>query len=131
MAHNVYKHIRAVQRANALTDVECVAYNPDWRTWHKTKKKSKASEPSLWVPRDLLYFNNFIKELFISDNPMQMIDDASPLLQSLNHQTWNDGNTEIFQSLFSDDDSLDDEHIAETDETNLNALEADLRQVTE
>jgi len=129
MAHNVYKHIRAVQRANQLTDIECAKHDPDWRTWTKVKKRNKAAELSMWVPRDLFYFNNFIKELFISDDPMQMLDDASPLLQSLNHQKWNDGNTEIFQNLFTDED--DDTDTFETDETNLNILEADLREEVE
>ena len=129
MAHNVYKHIRAVQRANQLTDIECAKHDPDWRTWTKVKKRNKAAELSMWVPRDLFFFNNFIKELFISDDPMQMLDDASPLLQSLNHQKWNDGNTEIFQNLFTDED--DDADTFETDETNLNILEADLREEVE
>jgi hypothetical protein len=62
MGHNVECHIRAVQRANNLMDVECAKFNPDWRMWGIEGKKEK--EYSEWVPNKILYFNNFVKELF-------------------------------------------------------------------
>lgn len=128
MAHNVYLHIRAVQRANQLADIESVTYSPDWRTWTKVKRKNKSAELSNWVPRNLLYFNNFIKELFVSDNPMQMIDDASPMLQSMNNQKYNDGNTLLFQELFAEEVKKGDDGSFEREDEKLNILETDLRE---
>jgi len=123
MAHNVYRHVRVVQRANQLTDIESVSYKPDWKTWTPTQKRGGGQQFSKWVPRNLFYFNTFIEELFVSDNPMQMLDDASPLLQELNHSKWNDGNSEIFQTLFEDPNAEDDN----TDEEQLDILEQELR----
>jgi hypothetical protein len=128
-AHNCYSHIRAVQRINHLSDLESMRFDPDWRTWTKTKRKSKAAEPSFWVPRNLLYFNNFIKELFVSEHPMQMLEDASPLLQEMTNQKYIDGNTALFQDLFGDDS--DNEIVTgedyEREDDVLDALEKELR----
>jgi hypothetical protein len=128
-AHNCYSHIGAVQRINHLSDLESMRFDPDWRTWTKTKRKSKAAEPSFWVPRNLLYFNNFIKELFVSEHPMQMLEDASPLLQEMTNQKYIDGNTALFQDLFGDDS--DNEIVTgedyEREDDVLDALEKELR----
>lgn len=127
MAHNVYLHIRAVQRINHLTDIETARFDPDWRTWIKTKRKNRAAEMSAWVPRNLLYFNNFVKQLFVSDNPMQMLDDASPLLQSMNNMKYNDGNTALFQELFADEIETGDDDTFDREDDVLDALEESLR----
>ena len=37
MAHNVYNHIRAVQIANDMNDIERLKYQPDPKAWIKTK----------------------------------------------------------------------------------------------
>ena len=131
MAHNVYLHIRAVQRINDLADLESVRFKPDWRTWTKAKRKSKASELSYWVPRNLLYFNNFIEELFVSDDPMQMLDDAAPMLQELSNQKYIDGNTALFQELFAEEPDGHDDDDYEREDDQLDILEADLRQEIE
>ena len=51
MGHNVECHIRAVQRANNLMDIECAKFNPDWRMWGIEGKKEK--EYSEWVPNNV------------------------------------------------------------------------------
>ena len=33
MGHNVECHIKAVQRAQQLMDIECAKHKPDWRMW--------------------------------------------------------------------------------------------------
>jgi hypothetical protein len=84
MAHNVYCHIVAVQRANQLVDVEFARINPNWRYWGIEGKKER--QFSDWVPYKILYFNNFVEELFNTKNlneAFELIDAASPFLRSL------------------------------------------------
>jgi hypothetical protein len=84
MGHNVECHIRAVQRANNLMDIECAKYNPDWRMWGIEGKKEK--EYSEWVPNKILYFSNFVRELFskpTKEEAFDMIESASRFLKSL------------------------------------------------
>jgi hypothetical protein len=77
MGHNVYCHIVAVQRAQHLMDIECAKFKPDWRMWGLEGKKER--ELSDWVPRKILYFDRFIKELFETSTKkeaFEMIDAA-------------------------------------------------------
>ena len=84
MGHNVECHIKAVQRANNLMDIECAKFSPDWRMWGIEGKKEK--EYSEWVPNKILYFSNFVKELFTKSTKAEafdMIESASRFLTSL------------------------------------------------
>jgi len=84
MGHNVECHIRAVQRANNLMDIECAKFDPDWRMWGIEGKKEK--DYSEWVPNKILYFSNFVKELFSKPTKQEafdMIETASRFLTSL------------------------------------------------
>ena len=84
MGHNVECHIRAVQRANNLMDIECAKFDPDWRMWGIEGKKEK--DYSEWVPNKILYFSNFVKELFAKPTKQEafaMIETASRFLTSL------------------------------------------------
>ena len=84
MGHNVECHIKAVQRANNLMDIECAKFSPDWRMWGIEGKKEK--EYSEWVPNKILYFSNFVKELFTKstkEEAFDMIENASRFLTSL------------------------------------------------
>jgi hypothetical protein len=84
MAHNVAVHIDAVQRANRLMDMECARYKPDWRQWKKlNEKEAKSDSPSEWVPRNILYFDRFVQELFESDDPKGMLKHAHRFLTEL------------------------------------------------
>jgi hypothetical protein len=83
MAHNTYCHIVAVQRANNLADIETTRFAPDWREWKKIKDADMSDEYSDWVPRNILYFDRFVKELFKSETPMQMIEQARPMLNNM------------------------------------------------
>jgi hypothetical protein len=84
MAHNVAVHIDAVQRANRLMDMECARYKPDWRQWKKlNEKEAKSDSPSEWVPRNILYFDRFVQELFESDDPKAMLKHAHRFLTEL------------------------------------------------
>lgn len=105
MGHNVECHIRAVQRANNLADIEYASYQPNWRSWRKVKDADKSDERSEWVPRNILYFNQFVEELFAlktKDEAFQMIADAERLgfLQNLEGARLRGGVTNIAHSLF-------------------------------
>jgi hypothetical protein len=94
MAHNVNSHIVSVQRANQLMDIECIKYKPNWRTWKKVKDKDKSDEYSEWVPRNILYFNTFVEELFntkTKDEAFQMIEDGFTFLRDLEGSRSQDG----------------------------------------
>lgn len=87
MSHNIYCHIVAVQRANQLADIETMRFKPNWRYWSKLNSKNIASdEYSDWVPRNILYFDNFVTELFetkTKEQAFKMIEQAAPFLKSL------------------------------------------------
>ncbi len=105
MGHNVECHIRAVQRANNLADIEYASYKPNWRSWRKVKDADKSDERSEWVPRNILYFNEFVEELFAlktKDEAFALIADAERLgfLQNLEGARLRGGVTNIAHTLF-------------------------------
>jgi hypothetical protein len=84
MGHNVECHIKAVQRAQQLMDIECARFKPDWRM--KSIEGKKEIEYSDWVPNKILYFSAFIEELFNTKNKEEafaLIDSAKLFLKSL------------------------------------------------
>ena len=112
MGHNVECHIRAVQRANNLADIEYANYQPDWRHWRKVKDNDKSDERSEWVPRNILYFNRFVEELFECRTPesaFEMIEEAERLgfLQNLEGARLRGGVTNIADSLFYEEGEED------------------------
>lgn len=106
MAHNVYMHINAVQNANKLVDVATQRYVTDHRHWQKAKPGK--SELDTWVPREIIYIVNFINELFKSETPMQMLEEAQPMLANFSGQKSIKTSTASFNSLFETDDSAED-----------------------
>ena len=88
MGHNVECHIVAVQRAQQLMDIE-IAKTKDkltWKHWKKVKAQDMSDEYSDWVPRNILYFNSFIEDLFntaTKEEAFAMIEQAGPFLKSL------------------------------------------------
>jgi len=84
MGHNIYSHLESVQRANELTDSALMQYNPSYKDWVKVKGGSKEDQFDPWVPRNVIYMANFIDELFQSETPMQMLDDAKNFLADFN-----------------------------------------------
>ena len=86
MGHNVECHIVAVQRAQQLMDIEIAKVRRDWKQWSKNSKKEMHDEISDWVPRNILYFNSFVEDLFNTKTKaeaFEMIDQAKPFLISL------------------------------------------------
>jgi hypothetical protein len=117
MSHNIYCHIAAVQRANQLMDIETARFKPDWKNWTKMNAKLAASnELSDWVPMSILYFDQFVNELFETKTlkeAEQMIDKAGLFLRSLEGARMRGGPAENeFGNLFefstvSDADQID------------------------
>ena len=87
MGHNVYQHIDAVQKANHLSDIEHARFKKTWRQWEKlNSKNANQDEPSPFVPRNILYFETFVEELFNTKTKAEafaLIDRASTFLQAL------------------------------------------------
>ena len=85
MSHNVYQHIESVQRANALADSANIRVGADWKHWQKaTAKNAKSLQLDPFVPRNVLFMINFIEELFKSEKPMTLLEEAQPLLTDFN-----------------------------------------------
>jgi hypothetical protein len=126
MGHNVECHITAVQRANQLADIESSKYKPNWRGWRKLKGADLSDEHSVWVPRNILYFNRFVEELFDctdEKSSLAMIDDAMRLgfLEDVNGARMRGGVKSIIDQLFTTDDDEDSQ--PSSDERNDNDLD--------
>ena len=128
MGHNVYCHIVAVQRANQLMDLEIAKYKPDWRHWKKTKPDDISDEYSVWVPRNVLYFDRFIKELFETKTKQEafdMIDKARPFLKSMQGAR---ANGWVAENMFSE--LIEVEEVTKSNEIDLeNPEDPKLRQL--
>jgi hypothetical protein len=119
MSHNVYQHIVAVQRANNLTDIELAKQRPDWRHWRKVKEADKSDEYSAWVPRNILYFDRFVEELFeqpTKEAAFAMIKEADAFLKNCEGSRLRGGVTNIANSLFVEVDDAGDEIVPWTDD---------------
>ena len=88
MAHNVYNQIRAVQTANDLNDIEMLKHKPQVGHWRKTKGSDNTDEFSEFVPRNILYFNTLVEEVFSSEKPMDVINNASSFLADIRGTRW-------------------------------------------
>jgi len=134
MSHNVECHIKAVQRANTLMDIEIAKAQPDWRQWRKVKEADKSDEYSEWVPRNILYFDRFVKELFgqpTKEAAFAMIKEADSFLKDLEGARLRGGVTNISDSLFVEVDENGEEEVPWTDDredTELDKLEEQLQE---
>ena len=133
MGHNVYCHIVAVQRANQLADIESTRFKPDWRHWKKLNAKDSTGDQfSDWVPRNILYFNQFIEELFNTtskEEAFEMINQARPFLTSLEGARLQGGPAQnTFTNLFDVEEVTTSEEVdlANPDDDDLRALEEGL-----
>jgi hypothetical protein len=134
MGHNVYCHIVAVQRAQQLMDIE-IAKNKDkvkWGHWKKVKTQDMSDEYSDWVPRNILYFNDFVEDLFNTKTKaeaFEMIDKAGPFLRSLEGARLQGGPAQnTFGSLFEIEQVTKSEEVdlANPDDDKLRELEENI-----
>jgi len=131
MGHNVYCHIVAVQRAQQLMDIE-IAKNKNkinWGAWKKVKSADMSDEYSDWVPRNILYFDRFVEDLFNTKTKaeaFEMIERAGPFLRSLEGARLQGGPAQnTFNSLFEVETvtNADEIDLANPDDDELRALE--------
>jgi hypothetical protein len=131
MGHNVECHIVAVQRAQQLMDIE-IAKSKDkltWKQWKKVKGQDMSDEYSDWVPRNILYFNSFVEDLFntaTKADAFAMIDQAGPFLRSLEGARLQGGPAQNkFNNLFEIEEVTKSEEIdlANPDDDKLRELE--------
>jgi hypothetical protein len=131
MGHNVECHIVAVQRAQQLMDIE-IAKSKDkltWKQWKKVKGQDMSDEYSDWVPRNILYFNSFVEDLFntaTKEDAFAMIEQAGPFLRSLEGARLQGGPAQNkFNNLFEIEEVTKAEEIdlANPDDDKLRGLE--------
>ena len=126
MGHNVECHIKAVQRAQQLMDIECARFTPDWRM--KSIEGKKEIEFSDWVPNKILYFGTFVEELFNTKTKAEafdMIETATQFLKSLEGSRLQGGPAaNTFGNLFDFDDGKKAGEIdfSNPDDDELNSL---------
>lgn len=134
MGHNVYCHIVAVQRAQQLMDVEVAKTKGklNWRHWKKVKSSDMSDEHSDWVPRNVLYFANFVEDLFNTKTKaeaFEMIEQAMPFLKSLEGARLQGGPAQNkFNSLFEIEEITKSEEVdlENPDDDELRALEEEI-----
>lgn len=135
MGHNVECHIIAVQRAQQLMDIE-IAKTKDkinWRSWKKVKSQDMSDEYSDWVPRNILYFSNFVQDLFETKSKLEafeMIEKAMPFLKSLEGARLQGGPAQnTFRSLFEIETVTNQSEIdlSNPDDDDLRALEEEIK----
>jgi hypothetical protein len=132
MGHNVECHIKAVQRANQLMDIERVKAQPDWQQWKKVKGGDMSDEYSDWVPRNILYFDRFVGELFETKTKKEafdMIEKAGPFLRSLEGARLQGGPAQNkFTSLFDIEEvtKVEEIDLANPDDDKLRELETNV-----
>jgi hypothetical protein len=131
MGHNVECHIVAVQRAQQLMDIE-IAKTKDkinWKHWKKVKSSDMSDEYSDWVPRNILYFNSFIEDLFNTkskEDAFKLIEDAGSFLRSLEGSRLQGGPQQnTFGSLFSFEEvtTAEEVNLENPEDENLRNLE--------
>jgi len=126
MGHNVECHIVAVQRAQQLMDIELAKYDISWRQAGINGKKE--TEYSDWVPKRIIYFNNFLNELFetkTKDEAFQLIEDAKAFLKSLEGARLQGGNSDnVYDELFDEVvEKQEDIDFSNPEDNKLRALE--------
>jgi len=128
MSHNVYQHIESVQRANALTDMVNATVDTNYKQWRKLKANSKDEQFSPYVPRNVIYMTQFIDQLFRSETPMTMLDEAADMLANFSGQkTGQTSSMATFGNLFDVEDPISletDEMTQEQEEAAEEFLEA-------
>jgi len=120
MAHNVNSHITSVQRANQLMDIEIAKTQGkiNWRTWRAVKANDSGFDQySDWVPRNILYFANFIEDLFNTKDKaeaFEMIEDGITFLRALEGTRSQDGMARnTFFNLFDTEEIVMDKSVSE------------------
>jgi hypothetical protein len=101
----------------------------NWRHWGFNKGKETHDEYSDWVPRNILYFDRFVEELFDTKSKADafaMIEQAKPFLKSLEGARLRGGAaSNTFGNLFTVETvtRADEIDLANPEDEKLRALE--------
>jgi len=114
-------------------DIERARFRPDWRHWKKLKDKDLSSDQySEWVPRNILYFDRFVEELFATKNlseAMEMLEHPTAkafLINLAGARNTTDGKSDnAFSNLFQIDE------VTKVEEIDLNNPEDDALRALE
>ena len=102
MAHNVYKTIETLQQVNQTVDLSRIVAGEfnhhDYTTMAVRKSKLEMSE---WTPTNILVTNKIIEEVFTSETPIQVIDDAASFLNAQSIVKGYKDTATTFDSLFN------------------------------
>lgn len=128
MGHNVYQHIDAVQKANHLSDIEHAKFTRSWKQWEKLSSKDiSKDEHSPFVPRNILYFNKFVEELFNTKSKKEafkLINDATTFISSLDGARLQGGpSRNIFHNFFTVEEVTSPDEIDVNDPTDQKLLD--------
>lgn len=137
MLHNLYNHIQAVQEINRLADIEHIRKKVNYKDWMRSKSNSSAQEISLFVPSNILFFEDFVKELFNPEtkDPYMLINDNIAFLESISfggisHET---KGTDTLNNLFDmdaiDEISIDQDLLANTHSEKIDEKLTDLNNI--
>ena len=82
-------------------------HKPDPKAWIKTKNADNTDEPSEFVPRNILYFNTLVEQVFTSEKPMELINSSKAFLADMRGTRWQRATgggkgKNNFSSLFTD-----------------------------
>jgi len=112
MAHNVYNHIQAIQEINRLADIEYATQkNVNFRDWYQSQnKKTKQNDKSRFIPNTIIYFNQFVEELFdpSNKNPYNMLKEYNAFLECFSFGEKKKASE--FNTFFGDDIEEDEVH---------------------
>ena len=85
----LYDYLKHLSEGVLLTLILCVPqYNPWAKHWRKTKGQDNTDEFSKFVPRNILYFNTLVEEVFTSEKPMEVINNAKSFLADIRGTRW-------------------------------------------
>jgi hypothetical protein len=111
MGHSVFNHVNAVQEANRLADLEKFRANVHYADWINDKKSKNTNEFSPYVPYSVVYFDQFVKDLFdpACVDPYGMIKQYKKFLDEISFGTLDSdaGFNPVFFDV-SDDQTLRD-----------------------
>ena len=65
-----------------------IKHRPEVKHWRKTKGADNTDEPSDFVPRNILYFNTLVEQVFTSEKPMEVINNARSFLADIRGTRW-------------------------------------------
>ena len=131
MSHNVHHHVEAVVQANKLADMEYERLQPYWRDYIADKKSANSNNISPFVPHTILYFRNFVEELFdpATKDPYKLLDEARPFVNSLGFgSSRSSGKASVFNEFFeaTGDEDQGIEQFADINDEKITNLENDI-----